>query len=80
MTKNNTAQPENKLPSSSRGSAIEQTKESHYLALRKTQTPMRSDRPDWQTRILRGINELSRSDQGKMRLSSTICYRLSVSL
>jgi Fic family protein len=51
------------VPFSSLESVIEQSKESYYLALRQTQSTIRSDQPDWQpwlTFFLRALQQQAR--------------------
>jgi len=57
------------VPYSSLESAIEQNKESYYLALRQTQATVRADSPDWQPWILFFLRALQ---QQTKRLASKI--------
>lgn len=51
------------VPYSSLESVIEQTKESYYLALRNTQSTIRSDNPDWQPWIDYFLRALQKQKQ-----------------
>lgn len=57
------------VPYSSLESVIEQSKEGYYLALRQTQTTIRSDAPDWQPWVQFFLKSL---DQQKNRLGTKI--------
>ena len=57
------------VPYSSLESVIEQTKESYYVALRKTQVTIRSDAPEWQPWITYFLRALQ---QQKNRLEKKI--------
>lgn len=57
------------VPYSSLESVIEQTKESYYMALRRTQGTIRSDAPDWQPWVLYFLRALQ---QQKQRLEAKI--------
>ncbi len=57
------------VPYSSLESAIEQAKESYYLALRRTQSTIRSDVPNWQPWVLYFLRALQKQ---KQRLKSKI--------
>lgn len=58
------------VPYSSLESVIEQSKEGYYLALRRTQTTIRSDNPDWQswlTYFLRALQQQKRRLEAKLK-------------
>lgn len=57
------------VPYSSLESVIEQTKESYYMALRRTQGTIRNDAPDWQPWVLYFLRALQ---QQKQRLEAKI--------
>jgi Fic family protein len=57
------------VPYSSLESVIEQTKESYYLALRKTQGTIRTEEPDWEPWIIYFLRALQ---QQKKRLEKKI--------
>ena len=57
------------VPYSSLESVIEQSKESYYLALRRTQKTTRSKKPDWQPWIMFFLRALQ---QHKSRLESKV--------
>jgi Fic family protein len=57
------------VPYSSLESIIEQSKESYYLALRRTQQTIRSARPDWQPWVVYFLRAL---DQQKNRLAGRV--------
>ena len=48
------------VPYSSLESIIEESKEAYYLALRKTQATLQSDRPDWESWLLFFLRALQR--------------------
>lgn len=57
------------VPYSSLESVIEQTKEAHYMALRKTQGAIRSDAPEWEPWVIYFLRALQ---QQKKRLEKKI--------
>jgi Fic family protein len=64
------------VPYSSLESVIEHTKESHYLALRKTQGTIRTEEPDWEPWIIYFLRALQ---QQKKRLEKKIeCERIMI--
>jgi Fic family protein len=58
-----------KSPASSLESVIEQSKEAYYLALRRTQTTLRTETPDWQPWMMYFIGALN---QQRARLEKKI--------
>ena len=58
------------VPYSSLESVIEQSKEDYYLALRRTQTTIRTDNPDWQAWLvyfLRSLQQQKRRLEAKLK-------------
>lgn len=53
----------NHVPYSSLESVIEQSKQAYYLALRKTQSTIRSETPDWQPWLIYFLRALQRQKQ-----------------
>lgn len=52
------------VPYSSLESVIEQSKEAYYLALRRTQGTIRTDKPDWQPWVVFFLKSLTKQKQG----------------
>jgi Fic family protein len=57
------------VPFSSLESVIEQNKEGYYLALRRTQTSLKDEKPDWEPWVLFFLRSLQRQ---KLRLSEKV--------